>query len=407
MAASLGSSMSVPRAGNYPIENNQDFPNKVNGQVHKRASKDLGLPNDTLKTNCVSVGFLPSEGDSASPRYTMAQINGKLGAKSSTYGWYAQISSSNFDGSQLLAVKDDIVASGAVFVASVMPSINFKEVTPDVAKQVAAVMKQFTDAGVTVWLRYAHEMNWYATDGTYHGTSEDFITSWKNIYEANCASNDKVSCFWSPNQAGSASDLQPWWPGEQYVDLVGIDCYPRAGDDVGDAEFERLYGNFYDSFSKPYGLPFAIGETGAGTGQKEGWLKTLVNQDKSKYPNYVSMSWFEFDKEADFRIVMTDDSTLQQTKDILLSGGNDSCGGSGGNGTTPVATPKPSGTTVPIGTAVPKPSGTAIPKPSGTSQVGISPANSGASCNWGCWGWDCSASVPCQEPWTCKGGYCK
>lgn len=55
----------------------------------------------------------------------MAQINDKLGAKSSTYGWYAQIKSSSFDGSQLLAMKDDIVSSGAVFVASVMPSVNF------------------------------------------------------------------------------------------------------------------------------------------------------------------------------------------------------------------------------------------------------------------------------------------
>ncbi|KAJ4349407.1 uncharacterized protein N0V89_008022 [Didymosphaeria variabile] len=374
MMASLGSTMSVPRAGNYPIESNPGFPSSVE-HIHKRASKDLGLPDDTLKTNCLSVGFLPSEGDSASPRYTMAQINEKLGAKASTYGWYAQITSSGFDGSQLLAVKEDIVASGAVFVASVMPSVNFNQVTPDIANQVASVMKQFTDAGVTVWLRYAHEMNWYATDGTYHGTSPDFVTSWKNIYNAACKDNAKVSCFWSPNQAGSASDLQPWWPGEEYVDLVGIDCYPRTGDDTSSNElFDRLYGSFYDAYSKPYDLPFAIGETGAGTGQKEQWLKTLVSQDKTKYPNYVSMSWFEFDKEADFRIVMTDDATLKQTKEILLSGGNDSCGGSGsGNGTAPVETSTP--------TAVP--SVTSKPVSSGTSTSAAKPTNSGAGCEWG------------------------
>lgn len=294
----------------------------------------------------------------------MAQINSKLGAKAATYGWYAQISSSNFDGSQLLAVKDDIVASGAVFVASVMPSVNFKEVTPEVAQQVAAAMKKFTDAGVMVWLRYAHEVNWYVKDGTYHGTSEDFVTSWKNIYEANCKDNDKVKCYWSPNQEGDMKNLEPFWPGPEYVDLVGIDCYPKSGDDTsGNDLFDRLYGDFYKTYSEPYDLPFAIGETGAGPGQKEGWLKQLVSQDKSKYPNYVSMSWFEFDKEADFRIVMTDDSTLQQTKEILLSGSDGSCsGGSGGstpgNGTVPMENPPPqSATRTPTATGGPAATG--------------------------------------------------
>jgi hypothetical protein len=313
----------------------------------------------------------------------MSQINSRLGAKSGAYGWYAQIKGSTFDGGQLLARKEDILASGAVFVASVMPSVNFNQITPEVAKQVAAVMKQFTDEGVKVWLRFAHEMNWYVQDGTYHGTSTDFITAWKNIYEANCKGNANVKCFWSPNQAGSMKDLEPWWPGPEFIDIVGIDCYPRAGDSTeGNALFERLYGSFYDTFSKPYDLPFAIGETGAGNGQKEGWLKQLVSQDRSKYPNYVSMSWFEFDKEADFRIVMTDDATLQKTKDILLSGSDGSCGsGSGsGNGTQPI-TPKPSTTGTPqvTGTKVPE---TKTSQATSTKVSGLEPSQT-AQCDWG------------------------
>lgn len=188
MTVTLGSSLGIHDARSRPVESNV-------GNIHKRAIKNLGLPDDTLRTNSVSVGFLPSEGDATSPLYTMAQINEKLGAKASTYGWYAQITSSDFDGSQLLAVKEDVIASGAVFVASVMPMINFNLVTKDVANQVASVMKQFTDAGVTVWLRYAHEMNWYVTDNTYHGTAADFLTSWRNVYNAACKDNAKISCF--------------------------------------------------------------------------------------------------------------------------------------------------------------------------------------------------------------------
>jgi hypothetical protein len=34
------------------------------------------------------------------------------------------------------------------------------------AVNIAKVMKQFTDEGIEVWLRFAHEVNWYQTDGT-------------------------------------------------------------------------------------------------------------------------------------------------------------------------------------------------------------------------------------------------
>jgi hypothetical protein len=362
MTVTLGSSLGIPDARNPPMESNV-------GNFHKRAIKNLGLPDDTLRTNSVSVGFLPSEGDATSPLYTMAQINEKLGAKASTYGWYAQITSSNFDGSQLLAVKEDVIASGAVFVASVMPSINFNLITEDVANQVASVMKQFTDAGVTVWLRYAHEMNWYVTDGTYHGTAADFLASWRNVYNAACKDNAKISCFWSPNQAGSTSDLQPWWPGEEYVDLVGIDCYPKSGQNTSSNElFDRFYGGFYDAYSKPYDLPFAIGETGAGPGQKDQWLKTLVTQEKGRYPNYVSMSWFEFDKETDFRVVMADEATLQQTKCALLPENQGQCAESD-NGATTLSSAAPSATSK-------------LP-PNNTSTGAAHPTNSGAGCEWG------------------------
>ncbi|KAF4953789.1 hypothetical protein FGADI_5782 [Fusarium gaditjirri] len=28
------------------------------------------------------------------------------------------------------------------------------------------------------------------------------------------------------------------------------------------------------------------------------------------------------------------------------------------------------------------------------------------ACNWGCQGWSCSSSVPCQKPWNCASGVC-
>lgn len=82
---------------------------------------------------------------------------------SSTYGMYSHLNSDTYDGYELLEEYDDVITSGAVFVPSVMPVLNsgFSGITPDVASQVATVMRKFTDKGVVVWLRFGHEMNWY------------------------------------------------------------------------------------------------------------------------------------------------------------------------------------------------------------------------------------------------------
>ena len=141
------------------------------------------------------------------------------------------------------------------------------------------------------------------------------------------ASNSKVAMFWSPNNVGesaSASSLSAYWPGADYVDIVGIDCYPSSASTT----IAACYQSFYNDFSAAYNKPFAIGETGAPASFKEAWLKQLVSQSNSVYPNYIAASWFEYEKEADFRIVETDAATLAETKATLLGSS------SGGGGTS-------------------------------------------------------------------------
>lgn len=124
-----------------------------------------------------------------------------------------------------------------------------------------------------------------------------------------------VSMFWSPNNLGGAlaDTLDEWYPGDDIVDLVGIDCYPQSPNQT----FEWCYKDFYDRFSAAKNKPFVIGETGAFGDFKETWLTELVTQRKEGYPNYISMAWFEYDKEEDFRLVMGSESTLEDTKRIL------------------------------------------------------------------------------------------
>ena len=91
----------------------------------------------------------------------MAQLNAMTNTKSAFYGYYAQArSGTTFDGSQLLAVIDDVKASGAIFQPAVMPTGGWQGLTSSDNSQavaIANVMKKFTDEGIEVWLRFAHE----------------------------------------------------------------------------------------------------------------------------------------------------------------------------------------------------------------------------------------------------------
>ena len=121
--------------------------------------------------------------------------------------------------------------------------------------------------------------------------------------------------FWSPNyDSNPSSNLNGWWPGANYVDIVGMDVYPSAG-----SSFEDVYGAFYSAFATRYNKHFAIGETGGangGTGPpKEQWATHRANTHDSAYPCYKSATWFEFYKgEDDFRIIQEQSAaTIKET----------------------------------------------------------------------------------------------
>ncbi|KAK4075554.1 hypothetical protein Trihar35433_2114 [Trichoderma harzianum] len=263
-----------------------------NPVVLKRAD---GLPTNCVYVNNIAFGALPSDGEPGqSPQYSMAQLNSALGAKICGYGWYSQVSSSNYDGSQLTAVMSDVVSSGAVFQPAVMPTLPLGDFTASTASQVASVLEKFTSQGVEVWLRFGHEMNYYLSVGTYSGTAAQFVNAWK-LMAAAVAGNDKIKMWWSPNNVGNnVGSVAQYWPGA-------------------------------DTYSAAYNIPFAIGETGyCGSSGADDWLSAIMNPP-SGYPNYIAASWFEYSKECDFRII--ESGNLAETQQILLHGATSSGGG--------------------------------------------------------------------------------
>ena len=271
------------------------------------SSGGISLPPGCERKGNVGIGWLPGTDEK------IGDIESALGITACFDGEYAQITQQGeySDSSmQLTPSISQLTGGKTIFVASVMPSIPLSQVDSTVAGGVANVLKQFTDKNIEVYLRFAHEMNWYVTDGTYKGSSDDFHNAWGAISSA-VESNELIKMFWSPNQA-SSGDLQQWYPTQGRVDLVGIDIYPKSQQSFGDT-----YGDFCQAFSTAKNLPFVIGETGAGPDLKEYWLGQVAAGDSSACPNYLGFSWFDYNKEADFRVVDGSDIAKQ-----VLGGGS-------------------------------------------------------------------------------------
>ncbi|GAA5851901.1 hypothetical protein JCM8547_000093 [Rhodosporidiobolus lusitaniae] len=285
-----------------------------------------------ISKNNIAIGFLPDYNDQ-----TMSDITDGLGIKSSFYGWYAQLpESGDWDGSQLLSQMDDLKACNCIFQPAVMPTKGWAGLTEDDNSQalaIAKVMKQFTDEGIEVWIRFAHEVNYYITDGTYQGSMSDFKTAWA-VVAAALADNDKVFMFFTPNVASSLDDYVSWMPDDtSTIDYLGIDYYPKSSSESFVDRMQPLY----DKYCSDGSIKFAIGETGSGWDatieERLGWLNQTTSEETAKaMPHYVGVSWFNYDKEEQFKLWIADDSSTNDVSKAWFAEGTVAEGAAMGNG---------------------------------------------------------------------------
>lgn len=262
-----------------------------------------GLPSGCmLSTKGIAWGWLPDDMDSS---VSISSLNSATGQKACFFGDYSKINDASYDGSDITYKASK--AEGAIMVPSVMPvGVKWSEVTADLAKKIGTAMEAFTKQGLTVYLRFAHEMNCYAKPGCaspeYPGGQDydGFKQAWINVANV-CKDIDGCYMMWSPNLQ-DLDTLKNWWPGSDYVDIVAVDHYPSSDSDV-QGGFKGNYDQFYTEYVKPYGKPFVLGETAYGGSAKYDWVKDITTGDFSSYPLYKGAMWFEYDKEADFYVV--------------------------------------------------------------------------------------------------------
>lgn len=166
-------------------------------------------------------------------------------------------------------------------------------------------------------LRFAHEMNitdspWWP--GHFGQDASKYVQMWRHAYDVFESENvPNVEWVWSPNYASnpkaSWNDLHNYYPGDRYVDWIGLsgyNWYSTRG--VPWKTFEDLYHQVLVDLACRYAKPQIIAEVGTVEGEptKAGWIADMYD----KTPNYPFLrlaSYFNdfaygSSTSADFRV---------------------------------------------------------------------------------------------------------
>ncbi|MBM7387328.1 beta-mannanase [Clavibacter michiganensis] len=165
--------------------------------------------------------------------------------------------------------------------------------------------------GGPVYLRYAHEMNgdWYPwADGVDGNAPGSYAAAWRHVHDVVVgAGATNVRWVWTPNVPYTGSTaLAGLYPGDAYVDVVGLDGYNWGTGITGHSWVQPadLFGPGLERLRGiAPGKPIIVAETASSEvgGSKAQWDQDLVAYLQAQ-PDVQAFVWFDMDKEADWRI---------------------------------------------------------------------------------------------------------
>lgn len=150
-----------------------------------------------------------------------------------------------------------------------------------------------------VIVRFAPEMNgnWLPW-GSLYTTPREYIKTYRyvvDIFKANNVQN--VSWMWSPNVVNENEDLLDYYPGDEYVDWVGLSGFNWGGLESFNEwrSFEDIYSNSLSQLTdlnKPIALAeFGTVESKTDRNAKSDWILHSFNIMKTDYPQIKLVNW--------------------------------------------------------------------------------------------------------------------
>ncbi len=158
--------------------------------------------------------------------------------------------------------------------------------------------------GHPFFLRFAFEMNgnWEPWSEFNSGNSAgQFVKAWRHVHDIfTSVGATNVTWLWCPNtDSASTTPLEDLYPGNAYVDWVGMDGYNFSIDVYNKPwlTFSQIFGETYHHLLKmiPASMPIMIGETGSveDGGSKPAWITdALSTQLPADFPRIKGLIWF-------------------------------------------------------------------------------------------------------------------
>jgi mannan endo-1,4-beta-mannosidase len=218
--------------------------------------------------------------------------------------------------------------------------------------KVATGLAELRDAGVVVLWRPFHEMTysecfWWDA-GAHWGDPEPFKKMWKHMfnYFTHEKGLDNLLWVYAPADTDNWSPVDALYPGDAYVDIVGIDKYADSLTFAGEG-YNKLVAT---------GKPFALTETGPYPTRDGSWDNTnLINRIRSDYPKITFfLYWYSWTGN---KVAMVDNrnaSALLNDPWVITRDELDWR-------SEPTPTPTPSPTPTPTSTTTPTPTQTPLP----------------------------------------------
>ena len=134
-------------------------------------------------------------------------------------------------------------------------------------------LQQLEDAGVPVLWRPFHELDggwfWWSKGG-----SESFVKLWQLMYSRYTDYWGLDNLIWLLGYSGNGGNMDAWYPGDDYVDLIGADSYTAGANGSLYREVEAL---------APEGMPIVFHECGT--------IPTEGEMTEANAPWLMFMTW--------------------------------------------------------------------------------------------------------------------
>ena len=152
---------------------------------------------------------------------------------------------------------------------------------------------------------------WGGGSGAFAGnTAADYVAAWRHvvsIFRADGAANAEF--VWAPNVDDGGIPFTQYFPGDEWVDDVGLDGYNwgSAFESTGHKwlSLGDTFASSYATLTQLSSKPVMITETASAEigGDKASWIRRgFLNEIPQLFPRVTAVIWFDVQKESDWRV---------------------------------------------------------------------------------------------------------